>query len=273
MCAPMAFQDEDTFVEVDGVRVHVLHRRPDAPASGEPVIVLHGWRASIEAVGSILAGLGDAAELLAVDLPGFGESPEPAESWDVARYARLVVALADRFGFERFAIVGHSFGCRVSIVLSTEHPERVSRLVFTGAAGIKPRRKASYYAKVALAKLGRFVGAVGGPPGKRLQDRWRRKVASDDWLAASESFRGTLRNVLGEDLAPRLPRIAAPTLLIWGRDDADTPLWMGERMEREIPNAGLVVIDGGHFAYAERAGEFNRIARHFLVEQTAGVAS
>jgi pimeloyl-ACP methyl ester carboxylesterase len=94
----------------------------------------------------------------------------------------------------------------------------------------------------------------------------RERVASRDWLEASEAMRGTFRLVVGEDLSPRLPNIAAPTLLIWGDADEDTPLWMAQRMEKEIPNAGLVVLSGSHYVYAERAAEFNRIATHFLAE-------
>jgi pimeloyl-ACP methyl ester carboxylesterase len=98
----------------------------------------------------------------------------------------------------------------------------------------------------------------------------RRRVASADWLNASDAMRGTFRRVIDEDLTPRLSRIHAPTLLIWGEADAETPLWMGKLMEERIPDAGLVVLDGaGHYAYAERVGEFNRIAAHFLAERPA----
>jgi len=175
-----------------------------------------------------------------------------------------VLGACDELGLERFSLVGHSFGARIGIVLAATHPDRVARMVLTGAAGIKPKRKPSYYAKVGVAKAGRIVGAVGGAPGRRLQDRMRRRVASSDWLEASEAMRGTFRRVIAEDLSPHLPRIRASTLLVWGSGDEDTPLWMGRRMEAEIADAGLVVLDGGHYAYAERAGEFNRIAAHFL---------
>jgi pimeloyl-ACP methyl ester carboxylesterase len=94
----------------------------------------------------------------------------------------------------------------------------------------------------------------------------RRKVAARDWLEASESMRGTFRLLIAEDLSPLLPDVKASTLLVWGDGDADTPLWMGQRMESSIPDAGLVVLEGGHYVYAERAAEFNRIAAHFLAE-------
>ena len=253
-------------LRLGGLDVRVRHERPPAPSDAPPVLVLHGWGASIDAVGSIVDGLATRFEVCAIDLPGFGESAEPPQPWDVAAYARFVLGVCDELGLERFSLVGHSFGARIGIVIAATEPDRIARRVLTGAAGLKPKRKPSDYAKVAVAKAGRVVGAVGGAPGRRLQDRMRRRVASSDWLEATEAMRGTFRAVIAEDLAPHLPDIRASTLLIWGDGDADTPLWMGREMESSIPDAGLVVLEGGHYVYAERAAELNRIAAHFLAE-------
>lgn len=261
-----------SILTVNGLRVRVVHTRPAGIDDPPVVMVLHGWGASIDAVGSILAGLRDKVELIALDLPGFGESDMVPAAWGNADYAAFVTSFADQLGLGRFALVGHSRGAAVSVVLASDPRTsgRIERMVLTGAAGIRPRRPPAYYAKVASAKLGRVVGAVGGPPGKALQQRIRARAASADWLAAPEALRGTLRNVLADDVSPLLPRVAVPTLLIWGPDDESTPLWMGEKMEREIPGAALIVLrSGGHFAYAELAGEFNVIAAHFLTQAGA----
>jgi pimeloyl-ACP methyl ester carboxylesterase len=256
----------ESMLRLDGLDVRVRHTRPPVPPDAPPVVVLHGWGASIDAVASIVDGLAGQLEVVAIDLPGFGGTAEPPAVWDVGAYARFVLAVCDELGLERFSLVGHSFGARIGIVIAATEPDRIARMVLTGAAGVKPRRRPSYYARVAVAKAGRVVGAVGGAPGRRLQDRMRRRVASTDWLEASEAMRGTFRAVIAEDLSPRLPSIKTSTLLIWGDGDADTPLWMGQRMESSIPDAGLVVLEGGHYVYAERAAEFNRIAAHFLAE-------
>ena len=104
----------------------------------------------------------------------------------------------------------------------------------------------------------------------------RARVASRDYLEASEAMRGTFRLVIAADLRDRMPRIGAPTLLVWGERDDDTPLWMGQEMERLIPDAGLVVLEGaGHYSYADSPGQFAAVARRFLVDQprAAGEAS
>lgn len=253
-------------VRVGELTARIVRKRPKVPADAPPVIVLHGWGASSDAVGSVVEGLGRELEVVAIDLPGFGHTEAPHEPWDVSAYATFVLNLMSTLELQRVSLLGHSFGARIGIVVADAAPDRVARVVLTGAAGIKPRRNASYYARVMLAKMGRAVAAIGGAPGRRWQDRLRERVASRDWLDASEPMRATFRLVIAEDLTPRLSRIQAPTLLLWGDQDNDTPVWMGRRMEERIPNAALVILPGGHYVYAERAGEFNRIANHFLAE-------
>lgn len=265
-CTSMATTSAQSNRTIDNIVVRVYHSRPAAKPVAPPVVILHGWGASIEAVRSVTAGLGADLEVVAVDLPGFGESDPPPDPWSVGRYARFVLALCDELQLERFSLLGHSFGGRIAIVTAISNRERVSRMLLCGAAGIKPRRRPSYYARVSVAKLGRLVGTVAGAPGRRLQQRLRQRVASQDWLDASPAMRGTLRLVIGEDLSPHLAQVSAPTLLVWGDQDTETPLWMGERMKSLLPDAGLVVLPGGHYAYAEQSAEFNRIAAHFLTE-------
>ena len=80
-------------------------------------------------------------------------------------------------------------------------------------------------------------------------------------------MRATFVKVVNLDLSDRLSLIRQPVLLLWGDKDTETPLWMGQQMERDIPDAGLVVLEGGtHFAYLEQAARFNMIVKHFLEE-------
>jgi pimeloyl-ACP methyl ester carboxylesterase len=268
MLAPAKLEDAET-VRIGAQQVRYVRRKGAAVAAGDaPILILHGWGAHIEAIGPILAALEGAADVVALDLPGFGESDPPPSAWNAGDYARFVLEFLDQLGIERAHIVGHSHGGRVAIVIASEKHERVERLLLVDAAGLRPKRTWRYRRRVAVAKLGRAVAAVGGPPGKRLQERMRARVASRDYLEASETMRGTFRAVIAEDLTGRLPRISAPTLLVWGDRDDDTPLWMAHRMEELIPDAGLVVLEGaGHYSYADAPGQFGAVARRFLVEQ------
>jgi len=274
MLAPAKLEDGQT-VRIGPQQVRYVRRSAPGGAPGDlPIVVLHGWGAHIEAVAPILGALDGAPDLIALDLPGFGESEPPSEAWDVDAYARFVLAFLDHLGVARAHLVGHSHGGRVSIALAADEPERVGRLLLVDSAGLRPKRGWRYRRRVAVAKLGRAAAKVGGPPGRRLQERIRARVASRDYLEASEAMRGTFRAVIAADLSDRLRRIGAPTLLVWGERDEDTPLWMAHRMEELIPDAGLVVLEGaGHYSYADAPGQFRAVARRFLLEQPREVAA
>jgi pimeloyl-ACP methyl ester carboxylesterase len=273
MLAPAKLEDAQS-VQVGAQQVRYVRRKGPDPVPGDlPIVILHGWGAHIEAVGTILAALDGGSDVIALDLPGFGESDPPPEAWDVDCYARFMIHFLDELGVERAHLVGHSHGGRVSIALAADEAERVGRLLLIDSAGIPPRRGWRYRRRVAVAKLGRVVGKAGAP-GRRLQDRMRSRVASRDYLEASEAMRGTFRAVIAADLTDRLPRITASTLLVWGDQDDETPLWMGQRMEELIPDAGLVVLEGaGHYSYADSPGRFRAVARQFLVEQPRAAAA
>ena len=273
MFAPAKLEDGQ-IVRIGPQQVRYVRRRaPEAVPGDLPILVLHGWGAHIEAVAPILAALEGDADVIALDLPGFGESEPPPDAWDVDSYGRFIIHFLDEMAVERAHLVGHSHGGRVSIALAADEPERVGRLLLVDSAGIPPKRGWRYRRRVAVAKLGRLIGKLG-TPGRRLQDRMRARVASRDYLEASEAMRGTLRAVIAADLRDRMPRIAAATLLVWGDRDDDTPLWMGQEMEQLIPDAGLVVLEGaGHYSYADSPGQFGAVARRFLVEQPRAAAA
>ena len=274
MLAPAKLEDGRT-VQVGAQKVRYVRRRAAETAPGDlPIVILHGWGAHIEAVGPILSALDGASDLIALDLPGFGDSEAPDRAWDTDAYARFMIHFLDELAIDRAHLIGHSHGGRVSIVLAADDPERVGRLLLVDSAGIPPKRDWRYRRRVAVAKLGRLIGKIGGPPGRRLQERMRARVASRDYLEASEAMRGTFRAVVAADLTDRLPRIRASTLLVWGERDDDTPLWMANRMEELIPDAGLVVIEGaGHYSYADSPGQFRSVARRFLIDQPREVAA
>jgi pimeloyl-ACP methyl ester carboxylesterase len=249
----------DQFVDIKGIRT-----RWRQAGSGPPVLVLHGWGAKIEAVDPIVRGLAAQLTVIAVDLPGFGETALPPAPWGVADYADWTRALMDELGLERPSIIGHSNGGRIAIHLASHHPERVDKLILVDSAGIRPKRGLRYYRRVALAKTAKHAARFLGPPGRALRKRVFARTASSDYANAGP-LRPTFVKLVNEDLKPLLGQIRASTLLIWGDEDDSTPLSDGQMMERLIPDAGLVVLKGaGHFSYLDQPQRFGRVAAHFL---------
>ena len=250
----------DQVLDVQGIAT-----RYRSAGSGPEVLVLHGWGASVEAVGSIVSALAPSCSVHAVDLPGFGQTGLPPGPWGVEDYSEWVRALLDALGLTRVSIVGHSHGGRVALHLAAHHPQLVDKLVLVDAAGIRAPRTLRWYRRVAMAKFAKHVLNRLGPGGRALGRRLVGRTASGDYAATVEALRPTFNRLVGADLSPLLPRVQAPTLLIWGEHDAETPLRDGETMQRLIPDAGLVVFEGaGHFAYADQPQRFARVVRHFL---------
>jgi pimeloyl-ACP methyl ester carboxylesterase len=209
----------------------------------------------------------DGYRIVVPDLPGFGSTPPPARAWGVDEYASWVLALLDRLGIERTHVVGHSNGGRVAIALAAAHPDRVGGLVLADSAGIPPRRGLRHQWRVRTFKLLRAASRWQWLP-PRLRDSAGRRAAkrgSSDYRAASGTLRASMVRLVNADLRPQLARLKAPTLLIWGEHDQETPLTDAHTMERLIPDSGLVVFEGcGHFAYAEQPDRFCRIVDVFL---------
>jgi pimeloyl-ACP methyl ester carboxylesterase len=240
---------------------------------GPPVLVLHGWGASIEAVYPIVEGLASVASVYVLDLPGFGESEPPPEPWGVEDYQAFVAAFMEELAIEAPTIVGHSNGGRIAIRMAATEPERAKRLVLVDAAGIRPKRTLGYYRRVGMAKVGKYAARLLGAWGERLRSRLVGRAASADYLAAGE-MRPTLVKLVNADLRPFMPSIAVPTLLVWGSQDEDTPLAAAEEMERLIPDAGLVVLEGaGHYSYLDQPVRFARIVSHFIAPPSSPAGS
>ena len=232
---------------------------------GEPVLLLHGWGCTGEIFKHIASVLSTAYTTYSFDFPGFGASDEPTEVWGVEKYTQMVEAFVKENGIERPALMGHSFGGRVSIVFASRN--EVSRLVLVDAAGVKPNRPLKYYWKVYTFKAMKWLCNTFLPKEKAqaVIDSRRKGAGSSDYNNASPMMRAILSKVVNEDLTHLMPAIKAPTLLFWGNLDTATPLSDAKTMERLIPDAGLVVAHGtGHFSFLENQGLFTAVIKNFF---------
>ncbi len=253
----VAYEEASKTVSVEGQTARLVEL-----GAGEPVVVLHGWAGRVESMGPVVSCLSAERRVLALDLPGFGESPAPAVAWGTSDYAEFVRRVVGEAGVERADFVGHSFGAKTSLYLAATTP-LVNRLVLVGSSGLRTPPSFKARVKRGASRAGRAAGRLG-PPGRALRDAVYRRIASEDYRNAGP-LRPTFVKVVNEDLASLLPKVAVPTLLVWGAKDDAVPLAHARRMEQAIPDAGLVVFeDAGHFAYLDEPDRFCRIVRHFL---------
>ncbi len=256
------------FAEAKGARINYEISGPE----GAPrVVLLHGWGCNTGMMKPVADALKADHRVLVPDFPGHGQSSRPPEPWGVPEYAACLHELLIQLNFLPCAVVAHSFGCRAAAFLAAEDQSLFTRLVFTGAAGLKApvseesrRRSEKFKKEKELAeKIGRIPGLSRWS--EKKAEQLRQKYGSADYKALDEEMRKTFVRVIQQDLREFYPRIAQPVLLIWGENDQETPLWMGQEMEKLIPDAGLVIFENGsHFAYLEQNARFNTILRSFL---------
>jgi pimeloyl-ACP methyl ester carboxylesterase len=253
-------------IEVDGVRVFCRIQ-----GSGPPALLLHGWGAQGASLEPLTTHLARRYRTIVPDLPGFGASDLPPAPWGVPEYGAAVARLLARLDVSRALVLGHSFGGRLAIWLAAEQPALVDRLILIAAAGIRPPPSARRAVLVRLGRLGRLAAALPGMGGavEHWRTRWLRAVGAEDYANAGP-LRATFVKVVEQDLRALLPRIQAPTLLIWGSQDAETPLRDCLVMAGAIPRAVRVVLQGaGHYVYLERPTQTCQAIDEFLATPDA----
>ena len=208
------------------------------------VLALHGWQRTSADWEGVLAGL----DGVALDLPGFGATPEPPEPWNSRRYAQaLAPVLAEMAAAP--VVVGHSFGGRVAVWLAADCPDQVGGLVLTGVPfGRKPGERPP--GPRLGFRLGRALHRAGLLSESRME-QLRRRYGSADYAQVSGIMRRvnvlavTETNESAYDEA--LGAITCPVELVWGDDDTAAPLVVAERAASMMADAHLTVVPGaGH---------------------------
>lgn len=209
------------------------------------IIILHGWgRGSISwlKVKEILENQG--LKVLVPDLPGFGRNPLPRNPWSIDNYVEWIKQHVEVRGeiAEQFFLLGHSFGGRIAIKFAIKYPEKLAGLILASAAGITKRKSLKNFIFLVLAKIGKLFFR------QRLFKRIIYKLAgSRDYMLAGGIMQETMKRVINEDLKPYLSKISVRTLVVWGKNDKETPIADAYLINKAIPGSKLEIIDGvGH---------------------------
>lgn len=215
------------------------------------VVFLHGWGGSSSSWGiipKILSGFGFFC--VVVDFPGFGESETPTKAYGVIDYKEELKSIIKELGLSRFCLVGHSFGGRVAIKLASQE-DGVIKLVLVDSAGVKPKQ--TIKTKIAIRKYKRLKKkVVDGKLDSRVLDSF----GSSDYKLLSPIMKQSFVKIVNEDLINDAKNIKTKTLLIWGKKDEDTPLYMAKKLKKAIVGSSLIVYDAGHFAYLDKINNF-----------------
>ena len=254
-------------INVNGLRVHYI----DQGVGTQTVLLLHGWGVDGSIYHLITDHLSSYCRVIVPDLPGFGRTEEPPAPWSPAQYGDFVLEFCKKLGLAEVIALGHSNGGRIWLELLSRPacPLTVRKAVLTGCAGLPVKHSLSYYVRVYTFKTLKTLFSLPGI--KQLfphaVEKARSKFGSSDYRQASSVMRQSMVLALKEDYTERLKTVHASTLLLWGKNDTATPLYNGRIMEKAIPDAGLVELDGGHYAFAEQFPQCRRVLDAFLKEK------
>ena len=271
-----------------------------------PIVLLHGWGVSsdkyAELIKTLYPILNTQYSILILDLPGFGKSNEPNKNWRLDDYVEFVDEFIKKTnrkgGFELVKnilekkleqykqcgnvychtekettkdviLIGHSFGGKIAIKYATKYPERINKLILTGAAGIKHKLTTKQKIFFILAKTGKTVFSLPiinnfQKPIHKIFSKLARS-RKKDYYSASSRMKEIMKNILAEEITDHLDKIKNPTLLVWGREDRTTPLSDGKIMNERIEDSKLIIVDNAnHSLPYQKPKEFAKIIEEFI---------
>lgn len=192
--------------------------------------------------------------VIAIDITGFGKSKKMEYAYSLYDYVLDVLNVINELNLTEYDLLAHSFGGRIAVRLSLIDT-RVNKIILTGSAGLKPKRKLSYYFKVYSYKLIK----------RAFKNRQLKGFGSVEYQMLNGVEKKSYVKIVNEFLDDKVSKIQNKTLLIFGALDNQTPLYMAKRFNKKIANSTLYVIDGaGHFCFVEKPYEFNAIMLEFL---------
>ena len=222
---------------------------------GDTVLLLHGWGANLNCFTNLISLLKTKYRVLALDYPGFGKSSDLKRSFSVDDYADIVVEFIKSFDINRITLIGHSYGGRIIIKLNNRDtlPFSIEKNVLIDAAGLKDKKDLKTKFKIKLFKALKkitYLLPIDNAKKNELEYKLKSKFGSSDYSTAPKVLQETLVKSVNEDLK-ELVKNMKETLIIWGKNDTVTPIWMAKYMEKEIKNSGLVLLNGGHFSFID----------------------
>lgn len=277
-------------VMVDGVQIAY---REIGDVNAPAVLLLHGVPSSSRMYDALMQQLGDRFHLIAPDYPGFGNSDAPTPDKFVYTFdhlATLIGHFTDAVGLKKYSLFMQDYGAPVGMRLAMARPQAVTSMVFQngnvyadGLGKMWESRKAywadrnAYEAKFQAAHLSVEVTRqrhIGSDPDVSAYnpDLWQDEVAF-----LNRPGEGAIQMALIYDYRTNLEAYPSwqqwlrehqlPTLVIWGKHDLAFTVAGAEAFNRDLPDAQIAVLDGGHFVMDTRLDEVASLTRQFLIKQ------
>lgn len=271
--------------------------RDVGPRHAPTLLLVHGLGSSSLCWLHDLPTLARDFRVIAVDLPGFGESDKPRYAYSLAFWRGRLSRLLDHLGVASATVLGHSMGAQLAIGLALEAPTRVDALVLAAPAGFErfsPMQQAMLHRSVSpawvrrqsLGDLRAHLGLAfhGWPPGADRLIELRRRLRGPELDGYAHAFAAGVRAMLDEPVHDQLTQLRAPTLVVFGSEDRLVPnRWLHPNLTtadllrgaaRLIPDVETALIpNAGHLVQFERPEAFDAVVLDFLARRLPRVVS
>ena len=219
--------------------------------SSTPILLLHGWGCDAKIFADLIRKFPEKS-FLTVDLPPFGKSGNNISDWSIFTYVNMLISLFEHLNISKCDVLGHSFGGRLAILLSSVQSSYVHSCILVDSAGLRPKRKFDYYLKILRYKYLK----------KHKKDI--DNLGSKDYLALSPRLRKLFNKIVNTNLDDYCKNINIKTLIVWGEKDKDTQFYMAKRLNKLIKKSELKVIkNAGHYSFIEHPFEFYSLIKDF----------
>jgi poly(3-hydroxyalkanoate) depolymerase len=263
--------DRVSMLRAGGRRLRVAVR--PGTGDGPPLLVCNGIGTPLEALTPFTSVLHPALTVVRFDVPGVGGSPVPRLPYSMARLAALATALPGELGYDRFDVLGISWGGALAQQIALQYPRRCRRLVLvaTATGSLMIPARARVLAHLSSPRRHRDPAHAARIAGSVYGGMIRRHPELADPIARSQAFPVSVPGYLyqlwagaGWTSLPWLPLIRQPTLILAGDDDPIIPLANAKIMAALLPRATLHVYPDGHLGLLTRAGELAPLVSDFL---------
>ncbi len=228
-----------------------IHYKLVGKKKGQTNVFLHGWGRNLKDFEKISSEFPNHNNVL-IDLPPFGSSGK-ISGWSFFTYSNMLKCLLRHLKVEKCNLIGHSFGGRVAVFFASFEREMVDKLVLVSSAGIKPKRSLKFRFKLVKIKI------------LKLLKKDVSRFSSKDYFNLDDDMKKTFISIVTTHLEDYAKFIEAETLIIYGENDAETPIYMANRFHKLIKNSRLVIMkDAGHFPFIERKLTFAERLIKFL---------
>ncbi len=249
---------------------------------GPVLILLHATLHNHHDFDAIAPTLARSYRVIAPDWPGCGDSPPATDPGGLSAplFADALEDLVDHLGADKVVLIGNSVGGFAAARLAINRPDLVAGLVLVQTGGFVPMNTALRLACRALGKPAIFRALAPLflraylQPQTSSDDLIAARVATIERTAAGRRHGAALWRSFAtpdHDLRPHAARLSTPTLIVWGRRDRTSPLFVGRATHAALPGSQFAVMDTGHVPFSSAPEEFLALVEPFLASVRQGI--